>query len=77
MARLTTQSAGTLIRVFKRFGFTLCPRKANDHIRMQKPGVSRPLIIQDKRDVPVFAILCNLRTAGISRDEYLHTLENL
>lgn len=77
MARLTPQTAGTLIKVFKQFGFSVCPRKANDHIRMQKPGVSRPLIIQDKRDVPVFSIMCNLRTAGISRDEYLRVLEGL
>lgn len=44
---------------------------------MQKTGVVRPVIFPDKRDVAVFIILNNLRTARISRDDYFHALGQL
>ena len=42
---------------------------------MTKPGIRRPLVIpMHARDVPVAIILNNLRTAGISREDYLRVL---
>jgi hypothetical protein len=42
---------------------------------MTKHGVSRPLIIpMHSKAVPTFIILNNIRTAGISRDDYLKIL---
>ena len=42
---------------------------------MRKAGCIRPLIIPDYREVPIFIILNNLRTAGISREEFLRMLD--
>ena len=39
---------------------------------MQKAGVCRPVIFPDKRDV-----LNCLRTAGITREDYLHALDEI
>jgi hypothetical protein len=74
VAKLAPQPAAKLVSVFRRFGFTPCKRGADGHIRMQKPGVIRPIVFSDKREVPVFVILNNLRTGKISREDYLHAL---
>jgi hypothetical protein len=42
-----------------------------------KPGIARPVIIQQGTEVPVFIIKNNLRTAGMSRERYFAILENL
>lgn len=39
-----------------------------------KPGVPRPVVIPDWDEVPVFIIKNNLRTAGLSRDDYFTLL---
>ena len=74
MPRITPLPYQRLCRVFELAGFTLI-REAGDHRVYAKPGVGRPIIIPRYRAVPVFIILNNLRTAGISRDEYFSLLE--
>ena len=39
-----------------------------------KPGVPKPVVIPDWDEVPVFTIKNNLRTAGLSRDDYFTLL---
>lgn len=52
-------------------------RREASHRVYWKNGLNRPIIIQAKGKVPVFIILNNLRTLGISRDEYLLALDTL
>lgn len=42
-----------------------------------KLGVARPVVIPDWDEVPVFIIKNNLRTAGLSRDEYFSLLDQV
>ena len=77
MPRLTPQPARKLIRVFEWFGFEVSKRRPGDHIAMRKSGCLRPLIIPDDNEVPVFIILNNLRSARISREEYLAKLADI
>jgi predicted RNA binding protein YcfA (HicA-like mRNA interferase family) len=63
-----------LKKVFEKAGFT-CVRTEGDHFVYTKKGVPRPVVIPDWKEVPVFIIKNNLRTAGISRDEYFQFLE--
>lgn len=77
MPKLTPQPASKLVRVFERFGFAVSKRRPGDHIAMRKDGAARPIIIPDKKDVPVFIIQNNLRTAGVSRDEFFGVLNSL
>jgi len=41
-----------------------------------KEGIRRPVIISIGKEVPVFIIRNDLRTAGISREEYLRLLND-
>ena len=69
MPRITPISYQRLCRVFELAGFVLA-RQEGDHRAYTKLGVSRPIIIPCYRAVPVFIIMNNLRTAGMSREEY-------
>ena len=61
------------MRVFERAGFT-CVRIEGDHYVYTKDGVARPIVIPDWREIPVFIIKNNLRSANISREEYFTLL---
>jgi hypothetical protein len=77
LPKLTPQPPARLIAIFKRFDFVVSKRNSGDHITMRKPGCCRPLVIPDWREVPVALIQTNLKTAGITRDQFLHALSEL
>jgi predicted RNA binding protein YcfA (HicA-like mRNA interferase family) len=62
--------------VFERAGFKLV-RTEGDHFVYVKAGMARPVVIPDWDEGPVFIIKNNLRTAGLSRDEYFALLEQV
>jgi len=61
------------MRVFERAGFS-CVRIEGDHYVYTKDGVARPIVIPDWREIPVFIIKNNLRSANINRKEYFTLL---
>ena len=63
----------TLERVFLAAGFRFA-RQEGSHRSYVKPGVNRPVVIPAYAEVPVFVIRNNLKTAGLSRDEYFRLL---
>ena len=73
MPRITPVHWQRLEKVFLAAGFTFA-RQEGSHRSYVKAGVSRPLVIPTYSEVPVFIIRNNLRTAGMSRDEYLALL---
>lgn len=76
MPRITPIPASRLRKVFEEAGFK-CVRSEGDHFVYTKPEVLRPIVIPDWPEVPVFIIKNNLRTAGISRDEYFELLKKV
>jgi predicted RNA binding protein YcfA (HicA-like mRNA interferase family) len=64
----------TLEKVFQAAGFQF-DRQEGSHRSYVKAAVARPVVIPAYREVPVFVIRNNLKTAGISRDEYFRLLE--
>jgi len=74
MPRITPIPGRRLRRLFELAGFR-CVRVEGDHFILTRPGLPRPLVIPDYDAVPVFIIRNNLRTAGISREEYFRLLE--
>jgi hypothetical protein len=45
---------------------------------MTKPGIKRPLVIKSSpRLVPVAHIRTNMTTAGLTREQYFHLLEEV
>ena len=75
MPKISAISAWKLRRIFEQAGFQ-CVRTEGDHFVFTKQGIARPVVIPDWKAVPVFIIKNNIRTAGISRDEYFALLES-
>jgi len=76
MKRITPISARRLRKVFEKAGFE-CVRSEGDHFVYTKEGVIRPIVIPDWPEVPVFIIKNNLRSAGLSREEYFELLDKV
>jgi predicted RNA binding protein YcfA (HicA-like mRNA interferase family) len=74
MPKFTPQHWKTIEAVFLGAGFRF-DRQEGSHRSYIKPGVARPVVIPAYREVPVFVIRNNLKTAGISRDEYFALLQ--
>jgi len=64
-----------LVKIFEEEGFTY-NRTSGDHLIYTKSGINRPLVIPKYKSVPVFVIKNLLRTAGISREQYLALLKH-
>ena len=76
MKRITPIPSRRLRKVFEKAGFK-CVRSEGDHFVYTKEGVSRPIVIPDWPEVPVFIITNNLRSAGLTREEYLELLDEV
>ena len=76
MPRIIPLPAGKLKKVFEKAGFK-CVRTEGDHFVYTKEGISRPVVIPDWPEVPVFIIKNNLRTANMTREEYLKILASV
>jgi predicted RNA binding protein YcfA (HicA-like mRNA interferase family) len=60
--------------VFEQLGYRLAGQKGS-HIKMEKPGAARPLIIPRYNEVGEDIILNLIRTAGITRDAFFALLD--
>jgi len=76
MARMTPVHWQMLERVFLAAGFRFV-RQQGSHRSYVKPGIARPIVIPTYNEIPVSIIRNNLKTAGISRDEYFSLLEQV
>ena len=52
-------------------------REKGDHRIYDKAGISRPIVVPKKNQIPVFVVKANLRTLGITPEDYLEMLKNL
>jgi predicted RNA binding protein YcfA (HicA-like mRNA interferase family) len=64
-----------LEKVFLDSGFEFV-RQEGSHRSYTRPGTLPPIVIPAYKEVPVSIIRNNLKTAGISRDDYFRLLEN-
>lgn len=74
MPRMAPVHWRTLERVFLAAGFRFV-RQQGSHRSYVGPGTARPIVIPTYDEIPVSIIRHNLRTAGISRDQYFGLLE--
>ncbi|MCL4390338.1 MAG: type II toxin-antitoxin system HicA family toxin [Patescibacteria group bacterium] len=74
MASLKPPHYRVLCKVFEKDGWKFSHQKG-DHLVYKKPGAIRPVVIPMYSEIPVFIVLNNLRTAGISRNRYLQLLK--
>lgn len=75
MPRFTPVHWRTLERVFLKAGFRFA-RQEGSHRSYVKDGVPPPVVIPAYSEVPVFVIRNNLKSAGLSRDEYFRLLDD-
>ena len=75
MPRLTPLVWSKLVCVFQQLGYKVAGQKGS-HIKMEKAGTARPLIIPRYDEVGRDIITTLIRTAGISRDAFLSMLGN-
>ena len=73
MPKLSPQSYNRLVKIFEKDGWHYLG-VSGDHIQLKKTGSLRRIVIPKKKEVPVFIILNNLRTAKMSRDDYFKML---
>ncbi len=52
-------------------------RTKGDHLIYSRPGLKRPVVITSDSEVPVFHIRTNLRTLGMTVEEYLNIIEKM
>jgi len=74
--RLSPLPWRALEKVFLAAGFVFA-RQEGSHRSYVKPGITRPVVIPTYSEVPVSIIRTNLKTAGISREEFLALLAKL
>lgn len=75
MQRIVPVHYKKLVRVFELYGFVF-DRQEGDHLIYVKEGILRPVVIPTYKQVPVFIIKNNLRSASISREEYFQLLKS-
>jgi len=76
MPRITPVHWRVLEKIFLAAGFEFA-RQQGSHRSYVKSGISRPIVIPTYDEIPVSIIRHNLNTAGISREEYFHLLEQI
>jgi predicted RNA binding protein YcfA (HicA-like mRNA interferase family) len=74
MPRITPIHWKKLESVFLAVGFKFT-RQERSHRSYTKPGLPRPIVIPAYDEIPLSIIKNNLKTAGISREEYFRLLE--
>lgn len=52
-------------------------RKKGSHRIYHKPGLNRPIVVPEYKELPVFIIRNNLRTLDIDPKQYLEILKQL
>jgi len=75
MPRLTALSWQTLVCVFEQVGYKRAGQKGS-HIKMERAGSARPLIIPRYSEIGPDIILNLIRTAGITREAFFSLLKN-
>ena len=74
MPRLVPLPWGKVVCVFEQLGYKYAGQKGS-HIKLEKPGSARPLIVPRYDEVGRDIILNLIRTAGIEREAFLALLD--
>ena len=74
MSRLTPLSWEKIVCVFGKLGYRMAGQKGS-HLKLEKPGTARPLIVPRYNEVGIDIIQNLIRTAGINREAFLALLD--
>ena len=73
MPRITPTSWRIPIRVFEAYGCQYKRKKGSHHV-LTYPGAKRAVVIPEYSEIDVEIIKTNMRTVGMSRDDYFRLL---
>ncbi|PIS22592.1 hypothetical protein COT50_01145 [candidate division WWE3 bacterium CG08_land_8_20_14_0_20_41_10] len=73
MSKLPVLGYKELVKVFEGLGYKHI-RTKGDHMIFEKHGSLRPVVIPKYKNVPIFIIKNNLKSAGLSEEEFLKLL---
>ncbi len=73
MAKLSPIHWRDLIKIFENFGCSYVRKKGSHHI-MNCPEAKRAVVIPEYEEIDVEIIKNNMRTAGMSREQYFELL---
>ena len=74
MPRLTPLSWERIVCVFGKLGYRMAGQKGS-HVKLEKAGTARPLIVPRYNEVGIDIIHNLIRTAAISREAFLALLD--
>ena len=72
--RLTPLSWRKLVCIFEQIGYRQAGQRGS-HLKLEKPGIARPLIVPKYDEVGLDIITNLIRTAGITREAFLALLD--
>jgi predicted RNA binding protein YcfA (HicA-like mRNA interferase family) len=76
MPRITPVDWRTLVRVFELYGCEYRRKKGSHHVLIC-PEAKRAVVIPEYKEIDVVIIRNNMRTAGMTREEYFDLLERV
>ncbi len=66
----------TQLKIFEHFG-CIYSRKKGSHYVLTCPGAKRAVVIPEYDEIDIDIIKSNMRTVGMSREEYFDLLEKI
>ncbi|MBM3240129.1 type II toxin-antitoxin system HicA family toxin [Candidatus Poribacteria bacterium] len=73
MPRITPTDWRTQVKIFEKFGCQFV-REKDDHLIFHYPNARRPVVIPKYREITVTVIKNNMRTVGMTRQQYFELL---
>jgi len=76
MPRIVPVSWKTLLKIFQMFGCEYKRKEGSDHI-LRYPGAKRVVVIPEYDEIDVEIIKNNMRTVGMTREQYFDLLNKV
>lgn len=76
MPKITPVDYKTLLKIFEMFGCTY-KRKSGSHHILTYPGAKRAVVIPEYDEIDVDIIKNNMRTVGMTREQYFELLTRI
>lgn len=76
MSRITPTDYKTLLKIFQLFGCMYKRKKGSHHI-LNYPGAKRAIVIPEYEEIDIEIIKNNMRTIGMTREQYVDLLKKL
>lgn len=76
MAKIPPVDWKTLLKIFELYGCQYMRKKGSHHI-LRYPGATRSVVIPEYDEIDIDIIKNNMRTVGMTREQYLQLLHHV